>query len=110
MATAVCGPYAAALATTILLLIASIHRSGGTREGYGPTLANQMQIATELRQYSAAVPLDFKVLNYQKFPRALETLRLLQPSTSGQLQQASHLSIVYASSETTSGRIRLIAD
>ncbi|HKD43475.1 MAG TPA: hypothetical protein VKB87_24555 [Myxococcaceae bacterium] len=110
LATAVCGPYAAALATTILLLIASIHRSGGTREGYGPTLANQMQIATELRQYSATVPLDFKVLNYQKFPHALETLRLLQPPPSGQPRQASRLSIVYSSTDATNGRIQLIAD
>jgi hypothetical protein len=109
-ATALCGAYAAALATTVLLLIASIHRSGGSREGYGPTLANQMQIAAELRRYSATVPLDFKVLNYQKFPHALETLRLLQPSPSGQLQQASRLSIVYVSSELTNGRIQLIAD
>jgi hypothetical protein len=86
LAFAVCGAYAAALATTVLLLIGSIHRSGGAREGYGPTLANQTEIAAELNHYLVSIPIDLKVLNYQRFPHALATLRLLQPPPAGQPQ------------------------
>ena len=109
-ATVVCAPYAGALVASLLLIVSSIRRNGGTRERYGPTLANQMQVAAELARYQRATPLRFDVLNYQLFPDALATLRLLLPEQVGEPRHATGLAIVYASSNQTDARIRLIED
>ncbi len=111
MAIAVCVPYAGALATSLLLCVAGIRRNGGTREeGYGPTLANQMEVAAELARYPPGTPLRLDVPSYQLFPQALATLRMLQPVRAGQPQRASQLAIVYDSSDPANARIRLIEE
>ncbi len=109
-AMAIFAPYACALAASLLLLVATIRIHGGTRENYGPTLANQMEIAAELARYPPSTPLQLNVRNYQLYPHALATLRLLRPVQPVGADRPSRLFVVYASSDPANGRIRLVED
>ena len=48
------GLLAASLLAAVGALLLGLHRSGGTREIYGPTLANQQQVARALARYAPA--------------------------------------------------------
>ncbi len=91
------------------LIIGQLHLRGGTREGYGPTLANQREIATKLDQYSPDSPLRVEAVNYSKFPHALATLRLLNSSDPNRTVVRKSLRLVYTSANPKDGRITLAA-
>jgi hypothetical protein len=101
-------PYLSAQLVAIGLLLSQIHTHGGSRAGFGPTIANQMNVAAELKQYSPQSQLRIDVLNYQLFPDAILALLQLAPEPSGQRPRAN-LAIVYTSNDPLDGRIKLIA-
>jgi hypothetical protein len=101
-------PYASAQLLAIGLLWFQIHANGGTRAGFGPTIANQMDVAADLNRYSTESRLEIAVLNYQLFPHALQALLQLEPAPSGQPLPRADLAIVYASSDPRDGRIKLV--
>ena len=100
------GLLGAALLVTVATLAARLHRTGGTRETYGPTLANQLSVAQGLSQYSPRSPVSLDVKLYQDFPHALTALRLLNPPPPGAPERDLH--IRYASANPASGRIQLV--
>jgi hypothetical protein len=101
-------PYGAAQVVVLALLVAQVHRNGGSRDGYGPTVANQMQIASELKQYSPETPIRMDVLNYQQYPHALQSVRSLDPPDTRRALRNTQLAVVYASPNPSDGRIKLI--
>jgi hypothetical protein len=60
----------------------SIHRYGWDRGLLSPSLDNQMEIARQLNRY-ADTTVWTEVDNYQRFPRDIQTLRLLNPPAPG---------------------------
>jgi hypothetical protein len=106
---------AASLATTVLaasLLVAvasiaiRLHGSGGTRDVYGPTLANQQQVARQLRHFSAKSQLTSDVFPYQMYPDTLAVLRRLNPPPFQ--APPGNLEIRYTSGDPGSGAIELV--
>lgn len=99
------------LATTLLasigMLAVRLHRSGGTRETYGPTIANQQRVAQALATYASHSPLRVEVSHYRRFPHTLQILRELNADghTGGPERQ---MEIRYASDDPRAGVIELI--
>jgi len=99
------------LAGTLLLSSATVafrlHRSSGTRETYGPTIANQQQVARALARYSPQSRLSVQVVHYNRFPHTLAILRQL---TARQVygHPERDLEIRYRSDDPTSGAIELV--
>ncbi|MEO7271379.1 MAG: hypothetical protein ABIX28_03625 [Vicinamibacterales bacterium] len=71
----------AALAAALLIAVGSLavglHRSQGTRDVYGPTLANQQQVARALARYAPDSEVQVHVNMWERFPHTLATLRAL---------------------------------
>lgn len=107
MAPATTGLLASALLLTVSTLAFRLHRTAGTREIYGPTLANQLRVARALAPYSPRNPVSTNVIPYRLYPHALETLRELHAERydSG---RSGHLEVRYASPDPSSGAIELI--
>jgi hypothetical protein len=84
-----------------------LHRSSGTRETYGPTIANQQQVARALARYSPQSRLSIRVVHYNRFPHTLAILRQLTAR-----QPYGHperdLEIRYRSDDPASGAIELV--
>jgi hypothetical protein len=93
------------LAAVVVFLIARLHATGGTRELYGPTLANQVDVARRLSQYDSAAPISIEVVHYQRYPHALASLRALTTHTGGSNRP---LAIRYASADARDGTIELV--
>jgi len=78
-----CGTYAVALTVMLVAVPLHLHRTQGNRElHYGPTLANQLEIARQLNALSATlssdVPLTPIARHPGEFPHALAVLRRLE--------------------------------
>ena len=101
----------AVLATTLLFTVATLairlHHTSGTREIYGPTLANQQRVARALAQYASSNPVSTNVVPYQLYPQTLETLRQLN-APRYESRRAGDLEVRYASSDPASGAIELV--
>jgi hypothetical protein len=84
-----------------------LHRSSGTRETYGPTIANQQQVARALARYSPQSHLTIQVVHYNRFPHTLAILRQL---TARQVygHPERDLEIRYRSNDPASGAIELV--
>jgi hypothetical protein len=106
-AIAATGVLAVALVTSVALLTVRLHRTGGTRELYGPTIANQLRVGRALAQYSPKSRLESEVIHYSRFPHTLEILRQL---TAGDDQDRPerNLQLRYASDDPASGVIELV--
>lgn len=100
------GLLAASLVTSVGVLAARLHRTGGTRETYGPTIANQQRVARQLALYSPRSPVRFEVSHYRRFPHTLELLRQLNAGTIEGPER--ELEIRYASDDPASGVIELV--
>ncbi len=105
VAPAAGGALAVALLTAVVTISSRLHKSGGTRDVYGATLANQQQIARGLETYRQDVPVGCTVGLYQMYPHALGTLRRLNPGHGDRL--AREVEIGYALPDERSGVIML---
>jgi len=88
------------------LLLVRLHGSG-TREGYGPTLANQQAIGQQLAGYAPESEVQCDVIMWNRFPHALATIRELTPSRYGVLPVRPVL-LRYASDNSESGLVELV--
>jgi hypothetical protein len=104
----VTGLLASALLVAVGTLAVRLHHTSGTRQIYGPTLANQQRVARALAQYAPSSPLTTSVTPYLLDPHALDTLRQLN---AGRYATGSYrdLEIRYASPDPASGAIELVA-
>jgi hypothetical protein len=84
-----------------------LHRTHGTREVYGPTLANQQQVARALARFAPDSEVRNHVIMWEKFPHTLDLLRRLNPS-SGSTLPRRRVDLTYASGNPSSGAIVLI--
>jgi hypothetical protein len=98
---------ASALLVAVGTVASRLHSLHGTREIYGPTLANQQRIARELARYSPASPLSIGVFPYTLYPQGLEILRQLNPPRY-QSNRYAELEIRYSSRNPASGAIQLV--
>ena len=98
---------ASALLFTVATLAIRLHQTSGTREIYGPTLANQQRVARALVQYAPSNPVSINVVPYQLYPQALETLRQLNAARY-ESRRLGDLEVRYASSDPASGAIELV--
>lgn len=89
-----------------LALATSLHRSHGTREVYGPTLGNQQQVARELARYAPTSEVQNRVLAWERFPHALDTLRQLNAAKRIDLPRRV-LRLQYASDDPRDGLVRV---
>ena len=100
------------LAATLLLAVGTLavrlHRSRGTRDIYGPTLANQQQIARSLARYAPTSEVQTHVNMWQRFPHTLAILRELNPSRRADGPRRV-VELRYASGDQSSGAIEMVA-
>jgi hypothetical protein len=98
------------LAASLLVAVASVavrlHRSGGTREVYGPTIANQQRVARVLARYSPKSRVTAHVSLYELYPHTLAVLRELNPGVDDRPEQ--DLEVRYASGNVSSGAIEVV--
>lgn len=88
----------------VCTLAVSLHYSQGTREVYGPTLANQQQVARALAGYAAGSEIDNRVIQWDRYPHTLATLRALQTTRRLDLPRR-RLRLDYVSDDPRSGGI-----
>jgi hypothetical protein len=105
-AITVSGALAAALTLPTVVIAIRLHQSGGTRETYGATLANQQQIARDLEAYAPEVPVIPEVALIQRYPHALAAVRQLTPRGE-RSRRAGSIVIRYANRRPESGVIML---
>jgi hypothetical protein len=105
---------AATALTAVALFVATItveerlHYTHGTREIYGPTIANQQRVARMLAQFPTDAHVDVSIDLYQRYPHVLTVLRELNPGRDDGAAPRS-LEIRYASEDPASGGIQLVA-
>jgi hypothetical protein len=88
-------------------LLVGLHLSRGTREVYGPTLANQQEVARALARYAPSSDVQNQVSLYERFPHTLEILRQLNPGRRADRPQR-RLELRYVSKDPLSGAIQLV--
>jgi hypothetical protein len=101
------GVLAASLLASVTALLLGLHRSGGTRELYGPTLANQQQVARTLARYAPASDVQCRVSLYERFPHTLAILRQLNAGRRADRPQRN-LELRYVSDDPASGAIEVV--
>jgi hypothetical protein len=98
---------AGALLVAVATIAVRLHRAGGTREVYGPTLANQLRVARALAHYSPASRVVAHVDLYQRYPHTLAILRELSAGAGGSGPERN-LEVRYASDDPESGAIVVV--
>lgn len=98
---------AVSLAGTVIALALHLHRWSGTRETYGPTLANQQEVARVLAGCTPDTPLEIEVAHYLRFPHTIEVLRSIARAPTPPAR-AHEIRIRYRSSDPRSGAIAAI--
>lgn len=106
-AVAATGLLAGALLLAVGTLALRLHRSSGTRDTYGATLANQQEVARAFARYSPTSDVQVHVSMYERFPHALATLRRLNASRRIDLPRKD-LDVRYRSEDPASGAIVLV--
>lgn len=96
-----------ALAAAVAGLAVGLHRSGGTREVYGPTLANQQAIARRLADFAPASDVRVEVSMWERFPHTPAILRELRRSRRLDLPRRDFV-VRYADADPASGVIELV--
>ena len=98
--------YGGSLVVATVWLLALMHVTGGNREThYGPTLANQMEVAAQLSRAGAGCTWTTDVPHYREYPHTLAALQTLRPLPEDQTLPARALVIRYASSDPHDGRV-----
>jgi hypothetical protein len=98
---------ALALGVTVAIIAIRLHLSGGTREIYGPTIANQQRVARQLARYAPQTHLASEVSLYERYPHTLIILRGLNARRYYD-RAAGDLTLRYASVDPASGWIELV--
>jgi hypothetical protein len=100
----------AVLATSLLIAVGALavglHRTQGTRDVYGPTLANQQRVARALARFSSDSDVQVHVAMWQRFPHTLAILRELNAPARVRPTRRT-LEVRYASRDPASGAIEL---
>jgi hypothetical protein len=98
---------AASLLIAVGMLAVRLHRSQGTRDTYGPTLANQQQVARALARYPPDSHVQVHVTMWQRFPHTLAILRELnaRPRVT---RPRRRIELRYASQDPASGAIEMV--
>ena len=99
---------AAALLLAVGTLALRLHRNRGTRDIYGPTLANQQEIARELARYAPTSSVQSDVTMWERFPHTLAILRRLNPGRAADLPRRT-IELRYASGDRASGAVEMVA-
>ena len=105
-AVAATAALAAAVTAAVAGLALGLHRTGGTREVYGPTLANQQAIARRLADYAPTSDVQVQVSMWERFPHTPAILRDLHRSRRSDLPRRD-LVVRYASEDPASGAIEV---
>jgi hypothetical protein len=105
---ALLGVYATALAVVYVFCAVRIHHTGGGRDHYGPTLANQLQVARTLNRYVVDRHLEIEPYYPGLYPNDLPTLRRIVPLRVGRWTKPIKFRIVYASDDPADGRIAAV--
>jgi hypothetical protein len=100
------GLLASALLVGVGVVASRLHRTGGTREIYGPTLANQQRVARALARYSPRSRVTSNVILYALYPHTLAILRELNPPRSW--APDGDVDVRYVSADPASGRIEAV--
>jgi hypothetical protein len=103
----VTGVLLAALVLTSGTLAIELRRHGGTREVYGPTLANQLRVARGLARYDPDSDVEIRVAMWERYPHTLAVLRELSRHRFLRGPQRDLL-VRYASADEASGVIELV--
>jgi hypothetical protein len=101
------GLLATSLLAAVGTLLLGLHRSAGTRDIYGPTLANQQQVARALARYAPASNVQCRVIMYERFPHTLAILRQLNAGRRADRPQRN-LEVRYVSDDPASGAIEVV--
>ncbi len=107
LGVAVTSLIAAANLAAVAALALGLHRTQGTREIYGPTLANQLQVAKGIARFARTSPIHNQVIAWERFPHTLALLRQLTESRRIDLPRRT-LDLRYASDDPRSGAITLV--
>lgn len=94
-----------ALLAVLGTLAVSLHLGRGTRETYGPTLGNQIELARELARFSKDSKVSSDVPTIKAYPHALQTLRGLFASDAS--EEVARFKVEYRSEDPHDGRVRL---
>jgi hypothetical protein len=106
-ATAATAALAASLLLAVGALAVRLHRSGGTRDTYGPTLANQQQVARALARYPPDTHVQVHVTMWERFPHTLAILRELNARPRAMLARR-RIELRYATQDPASGAIEMV--
>jgi hypothetical protein len=106
LANATTALLAASLVIAVGVLAVGLHRTQGTRDVYGPTLANQQRVARALARFSSDSDVRVRVAMWQRFPQTLAILRELNAPARARLTPRT-LEVRYASPDPASGAIEL---
>jgi uncharacterized membrane protein YuzA (DUF378 family) len=106
-ATTGTGLLAGSLLASVAALMVGLHRSSGTREVYGATLASQQRVARALANYAPASDVQCHVIMWERFPHTLAILRQLNPGRRADRPQRT-LEVRYVSEDPSSGAIELV--
>ena len=93
--------------TAVGALAIGLHRTQGTREVYGPTLANQQRVARRMSAFAGSSEIDNHVIMWTRFPHTLAVLRHLNASRRVDVPRR-RLELRYASDDPRSGAITLV--
>ena len=104
-APAAAGLLASALLLAVGVVAGRLHRTGGTREIYGPTLGNQQRVARALSRHSSRSRVTTDVVLYELYPHTLAILRGLNPPRAW--APDGDLAVRYASADPASGTIEV---
>jgi hypothetical protein len=106
-AVATTGLLAGSLLVAVSTIAVRLHHTRGTREVYGPTIANQQRVARVLARYSPASRVVAGVSLYERYPHTLAVLRELNPDN-GADRPAQQFEIRYTSDDPASGAIEIV--
>lgn len=103
----VTGALLGAVVLAVGALAIELRRHGGTRDVYGPTLANQLQVARAIAEYDPGSDLQIRVAMWERFPHTPTILRelLRHRFLHGPRRD---LLVRYASGDEASGVIELV--
>ncbi len=103
--------HGAALAAVTVSFLLRVHAAGGARGiHYGPTLANQVEVAVRIEQFAPGSAIYSDVENYVRFPQALGVLRaLVRPAAGPARLPPARLFVRYRSGDPGDARVEVVA-
>ncbi len=102
--------YILALGVCLVYTISLIHFNYGTRSlHYGPTLANQIAVASELNRYDSSTIIQKKAFHSKEFPKTIKLLQTIyQNNKEPKIILGKNEKLIIDYSNQTSGKIEVI--